>query len=56
MGLSTYYPSKTAENGATDYDENSFLSLPCLSRGLYNQSALSDDDHVEGHRPAAMTH
>jgi hypothetical protein len=41
MGPSAYFPSKTAENGATDYDENSFLSLPCLSRGLYNLPYLT---------------
>ena len=35
MGLSTYFPRNTVENCGTD-DEGSFLSLPCLSCGLYN--------------------
>jgi hypothetical protein len=41
MGPSTYFPGKIAEIGGADYDEGSFLSLPCLSRGLYNPPYLT---------------
>ena len=36
MGLLSHFHGKIAENDGRDHDEDLRLSLPCLSRGLYN--------------------